>query len=212
VVAPPAGTLEAFGATGPAVPVAHQMETHRRRGNLATAAEFQRTLVRDHGEVTIPWPNAAFADWLEGNREAAAEGYRAWHRDMLPFVPAILRVHAAAFVAPVAVDLGLTEIYDDLAEVLRPRRGQRSTWSIEIDNGLVDHHLGVLDHAAGRVEQGLEELRSAVADYRRAGSRSGLALALSDLAVLADDSQARAQALEVATEVGMEGVLARLGP
>jgi class 3 adenylate cyclase len=212
VAAPPAGTLEAFGATGPAVPVAHQMELHRRRGDLATSAAFQRRLVEEHGDVTAAWPNPAFADWLEGNREAAADGYRAWHRDVLPFVPAIFRVHAAAFVAPVAVDLGLNEMYDDLAEVLRPRRGQRATWSIEIDNGLVDHHLGVLDHAAGRVEEGLEELRTAVADYGRAGSRSGLALALADLAVLADDTEARAEALEVATELGMEGVLVRLGP
>jgi hypothetical protein len=51
-----------------------------------------------------------------------------------------------------------------------------------------------------------------VADYRRAGSRSGLALALADLAVLADDTEARAEALEVATDLGMEGVLARLSP
>ena len=53
-------------------------------------------------------------------------------------------------------------------------------------------------------------LRTAVADYRRAGTRARLTDALADLAVLTGDADARTEALDLADELGMKGVTARL--
>src|SRR5690606_16539918 len=102
------------------------------------------------------------------------------------------------------------DVAADLAEALRPRRGQWASWSVEVVDYLVDHCLGMLEIVLGDTDSGETILRTAVADYRRAGTRACLARALADLAVLTGDADARAEALALADELGMAGVALRL--
>jgi len=74
----------------------------------------------------------------------------------------------------------------------------------------VDHCLGTLEIVLGDTESGAAALRTAVADYRRAGTRARLALALTDLAVLTGDEAAHAEALALADELGMAQIPRRL--
>ena len=75
---------------------------------------------------------------------------------------------------------------------------------------LSDHVLGLLDLTFGDAELGEDELRTAIADYRKAGTRAVLADALADLATLTGDEAARTEAVALADELGMKGIAARL--
>jgi hypothetical protein len=210
VVAAPADDTLALGVTGAGVAGIQEMELRRRRGDHHEAAEIARRGVRDHPEFWGAWPNLAYADWLDGASAAAADGLRAWVEGIFPMLPAMFRVHAVAQAAPIASDLGLVDLSDELAAILRPHRGKWATWSIESNQGLVDHALGLVDHAAGRTDQGEAELGAAVADYRKAGTRARLTMALADLAALTDNADARSEALNLAGELDMSGVIRRL--
>jgi hypothetical protein len=69
---------------------------------------------------------------------------------------------------------GVAELYDDFVAELRPLRGTWATWTSEVATWLVDHVLGLLDLAFGDRELGEEELRTAIAAYRRGGVRGRL--------------------------------------
>ena len=210
VVEPDPDDVLAVGITGASVPLHHRFRVLYSRGDVAEAIEANRRMVRDNEVNVMVWPNSAWPDYAGGDLTAAAQHLTAWQRDIWPLVPAAFRSHVAAFAAPIAVTVGAVELHDDLTSELRPRRGQWATWSAEIGDHLVDHALGVLDLAFGDRTVGDEELRTAIADYRRAGTRARLTDALTDLAVMTDDGDARTEALALADELGMKGVTARL--
>ena len=147
---------------------------------------------------------------MEGDEDAAVAHLEAWHRDVYPLVPAGFRTHAIAMAATVAADLRLVDVAADLADEIRPRRGQWASASPEIADRLIDHCLGALEIVLGDTESGEPILRTAIADYRRAGTRARLTDALADLAVLTGDAAARTEALALAAELGMKGVVLRL--
>jgi hypothetical protein len=155
--------------------------------------------------------NLATIAWIAGEEQAAGL-LESWHREVFEHVPAAFRLNVVAWATPIAVDHRLTEVAADLAAELRPHRGQWASWSVEIADRLVDHCLGALEIVLGDTDTGAATLRTAVADYRRAGTRARLTDALADLAVLAGDPDARAEALTLAEELGMKGVTARLTP
>jgi class 3 adenylate cyclase len=210
MVAASAAETQALGHAGASLAQFHEVQLRHRRGDHHEAAEIARRSVPDNPDWWGAWPILAWADWLDGASAAAADELRAWAEGILPVLPAAFRVNAVALAAPIASDLDLVDLSDELAAILRPHRGKWATSSIETDNGLVDHALGLVDHAAGRTEQGEAELRAAVADYRQAGTQARLTEALADLAALTDDAKARAEALELADDLGMSGVTSRL--
>ncbi|MEL7210629.1 MAG: hypothetical protein AAGK32_20745, partial [Actinomycetota bacterium] len=204
------GDGAAMGAGGLMAHTGHRSERCYRMGDRRGAAELYRRLASDVPESTV-MPLAAWADWLEGERVDAAEGLRTWADEIQPHLPAALDTVLAAGLSHLAADLRLAELCSRFAGVLRPHRGKWGSGAIEMSLGLVDHALGLCDYAAGRPDEGEAELRAAIADYRRAGTRASMALALADLARLAGDGEARAEASSLGDELGMGIVPYRLG-
>ena len=212
VIGATAEEAAAFGKTGAAVFESHQVWLRWSLGDMAEAAAAQRAIVAEHADIIAPWPNLAWSDWIEGNRDAAIAGLREWHGGMFGVIPAAFRVNAIAYAVPMVVDLGVAELYDDFVAELRPLRGTWATWTSEVATWLVDHVLGLLDLAFGDRELGEEELRTSIAAYRRGGVRGRLVHALADLAVMTGDEAARKEALALADELAMKAVTARLTP
>ncbi len=210
VVGPDPEDTAAVGITGGSVPLNHRFRALHLQGETDAALEALATMVRDHWVSVSVWPNDAWTSWAMGDLPSAATQLEAWHRDVFPLIPAAFRVHVIAYTAPVAVGVGARWLHHDFTTELRPRRGQWASWSPEVVDKLADHALGLLDLAFGDAALGEEELRTAVTDYRRAGTRAILTVALADLAVLTGDIDARTEALALADELGMKGVTARL--
>ena len=200
----------AVGLTGATIDHNNRMRVFQHRGDHLAAAQIARDALREHGGQLAAWPFLAIIDWLEGDQDAASAHLETWHRDVFVWIPAAFRPHAAASATPVAVDGRVVGVAADLADALRPRRGQWASWSVEVVDYLVDHCLGALEIVLGETDSGEATLRTAIADYRRAGTRACLARALADLAVLTGDADARAEALALADELGMAGVALRL--
>lgn len=82
-----------------------------------------------------------------------------------------------------------------------------------VDWGMTDHLLGLLHASLDRHQDVRGALRRAINAYRSAGARAWLAVALADLAELADDGdEARAAAAEAITlsyEIGVPNVARR---
>ncbi len=210
VVPPSPEETAAIGFTGATLEGNHRMRVEYDQGNHAAAVDVGRTLIAEHGPNLVAWPFPATIAWMAGDEDDASAQLATWRRDVFEHIPAAFRLNIMAWATPVAVDLGLTDIAVDLAEEFRPRRGQWASWSVEIVDRLVDHCLGALEILLGDTESGVAILRTAVADYRRAGTRARLTDALADLAVLAGDDEARTEALALADELDMKGVTARL--
>ncbi len=210
VVLPTPAEIAATGSTGATIAGDHLLRRHVGRGEAADAAAIARGLITDHPDQLVAWPFGAWIAWMEGDGEAARERLRHWHREMFALVPAGFRSHAVAMATPIVVDHRLVDVAADLAAELRPIRGQWASASAEIADRLADHCLGALEIVLGETDSGEAILRTAVADYRRAGTRARLADALADLVVLTGDADARAEALALADELGMAGVSLRL--
>ncbi len=209
VLTPTAEETAAIGMTGATIESNHQMRVLFDRGDRLAAARVARDLGAEHGEQLAAWPHQAWSSWYAGEDEAA-EHLARWHRDVFEGVPAAFRLSTVATATPIAVDHGLTVVAADLADELRTVRGRWASWSVEIADRLVDHCLGALQIVLGETQAGEATLRTAVADYRRAGTRARLTYALADLAVLTEDAAARTEALALADDLGMKGVTARL--
>ena len=199
-----------MGGTGAAVRWSHQIWLLWNLGDMAEAADRQRALIAAHAETVAPWPNVAWAHWVEGDRHTAIDRLQDWYGGMFNVIPAAFRLNATSYAVPMVVDLGLADLYEDLAAELRSHRGKWATWTPEVVTWLVDHVLGLLDLAFGDRDRGEEELRTAIAAYRRGRVPSRLVHALADLAVLTGDTDARTEALALAADLGMKGITARL--
>jgi len=209
VVPPSPEETAAIGFTGATLEGNHRMRVLFDLGDRKAAADMGRALLADHGPNLVAWPFPATIAWIAGEEQAAGL-LESWHREVFEHVPAAFRLNVVGWATPIAVDHRLTEIAADLAAELRPHRGKWASWSVEIADRLVDHCLGALEIVLGDTDAGAATLRTAVADYRNAGTRARLTDALADLAVLAGDDEARTEALALADELGMKGVIARL--
>lgn len=211
VVGPTPDEIASIGATGAGIDAGSRMRSLFDQGDVDEALELARWLEVDQRDQWALWPFTAFVALWSGETAAAEALLRAWHREMFPFVPATFRLHAVSMASGIAVELHLAELAPDLAAELRPHRGHWASSSVEVADSLVDHCLGPLEILRGEVDAGEAILRTAVADYRRAGTRACLTKALADLAVLTGDAHARTEALALADELGMAGVTGRLG-
>lgn len=210
VIRPTADERASIGITGATIDFDQRMRPLTGRGDHAAAVALARALLAEHRDQAAAWPFESWIAWMEGEEDAAVAHLEAWHRDVYPLVPAGFRTHAIAMAATIAADLRLADVAADLADELRPRRGQWASSSPEIADRLIDHCLGTLEIVLGDTESGEAILRTAIADYRRAGTRARLTDALADLAVLTGDTDARTEALALADELDMKGVTARL--
>ena len=201
----------AIGFTGATLEGNHRLRVLFDQGERQAAVEVARRLLADHGPNLVAWPFPATIAWMAGDDDAASL-LEAWHREVFTQVPAAFRVNVVGWATPIAVDHRLTDVAADLAAELRPHRGTWASWSVEIVDRLVDHCLGALEIVLGDTATGEATLRTAVADYRKAGTRARLTDALADLAVLTGDADARTEALALADDLGMKGVTARLTP
>ncbi len=211
VIGPTPDEIASIGATGAGIDAAQRMRALFDQGDFHEALELARWLEVDQRDQWALWPFTAFVALWSGETTAAEALLRTWHREMFPFVPASFRIHAVSMASGIAVELRLAELAPDLAAELRPHRGQWASSSVEVADSLVDHCLGALEILRGEADAGEAILRTAVADYRRAGTRACLAKALADLAVLTGDADARTEAIALAHELGMAGVTDRLG-
>lgn len=199
--------LASIGLTAASVATGVLLQLQLWRGEAAGAVSLIESLVADNPGLVL-WPNLAVARWLAGDHEEASAELGRWGSEILPLVPSLFRTHVAGWAARPIAALDLPELNEQVAAILRPHRGRWASWTIEVENGLVDHALGLLDLAAGR--GGEDVLRSAIAHYREQGTRARLAEALVDLAALTGDADARAEGLALVDELGMGGVAARL--
>jgi hypothetical protein len=156
--------------------------------------------------------------WAQGDGDRARSELATWLGEGLPTLAAEVRFVAAAYLARPAADLRAEEACQVLYDLLEPHRG---TWcSTAVSGGFADHALGLLRASLGDPAEGRSMVRAAVEAYRRAGARAWLAVALADLAELADDPaearQAAAEAASISSAIGAPNVarraLAACGP
>ncbi|MGH9281005.1 MAG: ATP-binding protein, partial [Acidimicrobiales bacterium] len=169
-------------------------------------------LVGEHAVVLTGWGVPATIPWARGEDALARAALCAWHDHVLPLVPAEFVFLVAGFLTRMTVQLDVPEVADTLRRILTPHAGTRCT-NLTVDNGMTDHSLALLARYFGDRVAGERLLRSSIDAYRATEARAWVAVALADLAEVADDPEvaerAAAEAVAIAGAIGAPNVARR---
>ena len=192
---------------------------------FALLAEPPATFDRLVGEAHEALPdvfamvvNDAAAAALNGRTQEGVDRLHQWERDVLPMLPDVFVLTGLALASEVrdAVPADMAARFYDR---LLPYAGQWLGAGTEIMLGPAHTHLGRFARAAGRLDDAIEHLETAIVDLTRSGEVPYRAHTMVDLAdalltrgAPGDLERARAlatEALEVARSVGLLGLVGR---